>query len=286
MGSQRDRTRRLQALSLGLTVVLGAALIGITYFSVTTLPYLSTSPATDPHFGSLNACLLQSVPSRLGFAVSDDGKRAAAWSAERLVECAGEPATPTSFDYSNITFATYDRTGALWLALSAVDGGAGQLLRHEKERFVERGAFSPSALVGTSHGVVALEPSGQLIAVSTDGTVSATRLLPLARKVEMATSHDGEMVALWGGGRFAVVNASTLESTPAEVACPVRRAWWRAQVPLLIVDCLDITVEVNALNSESALLEPRRRTDSTLLGAASVYVQPCDMLPCSAEAPR
>ena len=284
---RRNPNKRLQSLTtLAVTVALAVALGGITYLSVTSLPYLATSPTTDPAFGALNACLLGAVPERLGFAVSRDATRVAAWSPRQLVECAGTPPVPITFPRTGITQATWDGTGTLWIASGGVDGGPSSLLRLEGDQFVERGAFSPAALVGTAKGVVALEPSGQLIALSAAGEVSATRALPSSRNVQLQVSSDGALVALFGGGRFAVVDAVTLQSTPAEAPCPVEHVWWRAGVPLLVVECVDLALEINALNSESALAPPRRRIPSTLVGPTGVYVQSCDMLPCSVEAPR
>ena len=85
---------------------------------------------------------------------------------------------------------------------------------------------------------------------------------------------------------MTVVNAVTLESTPAEVACSVSRMWWRPEPPLFLADCLDISVEVHAITSQSALMDARRRVPSMLTGPGGVYVQACDGLPCSVEAPR
>lgn len=283
---RRNPNKRLQSLTLAVTVVLAVALGGILYLSVTSLPYLATTPTTDPAFGALNACLLNSVPERLGFAVSRDGASVAAWSARQLVVCAGTPPSAVSFPRTGLTQATWDGLGALWIASSNADGGPNSLLRLEQGQFVEKGAFSPAALVGTAQGVVGLEPSGQLIALAASGAVSATRALPDSRRVQLQTSADGAYVALFGGGRFAVVDAVSLKSTPAEAPCPVEHVWWRPGSPLLVVDCVDLALEINALNSESALLSPRRRIPSTLVGPGGPYVQSCDVLPCSTEAPR
>ena len=283
---RRNPNKRLQSITLVVTIGLAVALAGISYLSVTSLPYLALSPTTDPAFGALNACLLSAVPERLGFAVSRDALSVAAWSPRQLVVCAGTPPTPTSFPRTGLTQATWDGLGALWVASAGIDGGPSSLLRLEAGQLVERGVFSPAALVGTSHGVVALEPSGQLIAVLANGEVSATRALPSSRNVQLQTSSDGALVALWGGGRFAVVDARTLQSTPAEAPCPVKSVWWRAGSPLLVVECVDLSLEINALNSESALVEPRRRIPSTLVGPGGLYVQSCDVLPCTTEAPR
>jgi hypothetical protein len=283
---RRRANKRLQALTLVVTVGLAVALAGITYLSITSLPYLASSPTTDPVFGAQNACLLSAVPERLGFAVSRDGSSVAAWSAKQLVVCAGSPPTPTVFPRTGITQATWDGEGSLWIASGEADGGPNSLLRLEHGVFVERGHFSPAALVGTAHGVVGLEPTGQLISLSGAGEVSATRALPNSRGVQLQVSGDGSLVALYGGGKFAVVNAATLASTPAEVPCPVRNVWWRVGAPFLVVECLDIVLEVNALDSTSSLLDPRARTPASLVGAGGTYVTSCDVLPCSVSAPR
>lgn len=284
MATGHIRARRLQTLTLVLTGVLAASLVGIVYLSVTSIPFIAVSPATDANFGTLNSCMLHALSERLGTAVSPDGTKLSAWSSAQLVECIGAEATP--FPYSNVSLGAYDFSGALWVAVTSKDGGSELLLRREQQRFVEHGAVSPIAMVGTAWGLLAVDASGQVISVSSSGEVSATRQLPLTRHVQLAASADGQWVALWSGGRFAVVNAHTLESTPAEVACPVRQVWWRTSGPLMVVDCIDITLEVNALTSESALLEPRQRVPSTLLGVAGIYMEPCDVLACSAEPPR
>lgn len=283
---RRNPNKRLQSLTLAVTVVLAVALGGIIYLSVTSLPYLATSPTTDPVFGANNACLLNAVPERLGFAVSRDATSVAAWSANQLVICAGTPPVATRFPNTGITQATWDGRGGLWVATSHPDGGASSLLRLEGGQWVEKGAFVPAQLVGTAQGVVGLASSGELIALSSTGEVSATRALPESRRVQLQTSSDGAYVALFGGGRFAVVDAVSLKSTPAEAPCPVEHVWWRPGTPLLVVECVDLALEINALNSESALAAPRRRIPATLVGPGGVYVQSCDVLPCSVEPPR
>lgn len=281
-----QRARRLQALTLALTVALAVGLGGILYLSVTSIPYLATSPSTDPVFGALNTCLLGAVPERLGFAVSRDLTRATAWSSSRLVECAGTPPTPTVHPLGGVTLGTYDGTGALWVASASLDGGPRGLLRLEHGQLVERGALAPTAMAGTASGVVAVDGDGRLVSLDGSGAVSATRELPMQRGVHLVVNAEGTLVAVHGGGRFAVVDATTLASTPAEVPCAVAWVWWRPAVPLVLVECVDLAVEVNVLDSQSALMDPRRRTRSELSGPKGVYVTSCDVLPCSTEAPR
>lgn len=284
MSDRRERGRRLQAVTLALTVVLGVALVGIVYFAVTSLPYLATSPSTDATFGPLNACLLQALPERVGFAVNRDDTRVAAWSTSAVVVCAGSPPAPRRFELPGVTLGTWDFSGGLWLARAPLDGGAASLQHLEDDHFVERGQLAPTAMEGTAHGVLLLDAQGQVLAVGPDGSVLASRQIPLERRVTLVSNATGSLVALFGGGRFAVINTATLASTPAEAPCPVEYVWWRPEEVLLVAQCLDLVVEINALDSRSALLEPRQRTKSVLSGP--VYVERCDMLPCTAEAPR
>ncbi|PZR05363.1 MAG: hypothetical protein DI536_32330 [Archangium gephyra] len=283
---RRSPGSRLQAFTLALSIALAAVLGAIVYLAVTSLPYLATSPATDPVFGALNSCLLSAVPERVGFAVSRDNARASAFSHSRLVECAGTPPVATTWERAGLTHAAYDDEGALWVSTSSDDAGEAALLRLEGGTLVERGPLRATAVVGVRGGVVALAADGSLVSIAGDGSVRARRELPSARNVNLAANADGALVALWGGGKLTVVNAGTLESTPAEVACSVSRVWWRPEAPLFLADCLDISVEVHALTSHSALVDARRRVPSTLTGPGGVYVQACDGLPCSVEAPR
>lgn len=283
---RRSPGARLQAFTLALSIALAAVLGAIVYLAVTSLPYLATSPTTDPVFGALNTCLLSAVPERVGFAVSRDNARAAAFSHNRLVECAGSPPVATAWERAGLTHAAYDTDGALWVSTSSDDAGEAALLRLEGGALSERGPLSASALVGVFGGVVALAADGALVSLAGDGTVRARRELPSSRNVQLAANADGALVALWGGGRLTVVNAVTLESTAAEVACAVSRVWWRPEPPLFLAECVDIALEVHALTSQSALMAARRRVPATLSGPDGVYVQACDVLPCSAEAPR
>ncbi len=279
MTSRASRNARAQQVTTALSVVLAASLGVIVYFAVTSLPYLATSPSTDATFGALNACVLNALPERVGFAVSRDGTKVAAFSPARLVECAGEPPAASVHELPGVTLAAYDGAGMLWAATRQ------QLLRLQGNTFVEQGALALSSLVGAAYGVVALGEDGQLVSVKADGTVQ-TRALPDARGVRLAANADGALVALWGGGRFSVVNSVTLESTRAEVACPVREVWWRPEPALLVAACDELAFEVHALTSEQVLLPARSRAAATLLGPGGSYVTPCDVLPCTAEPPR
>ncbi len=271
---------RAQQVTLALSVVLAVSLGVIIYFAVTSLPYLAVSPSTDPRFGALNSCLLPAVPERVGFAVSRDATRVAAFSTSKLVECAGSPPVATTHERAGVTLAAYDGAGALWVATREA------LFRLENGAWEEKGRFASSAMVGAAFGVVVLHDDGTLASLKTDGSVSATQQLPSARGVKLSVNADGALVAVWGGGKLGVINSVTLEPTRAEVACSVREMWWRREPQLFVAECFDVTFEVNAFTSESALLQARQRTPSTLVGASGDYVVACDVLPCSIEAPR
>jgi hypothetical protein len=280
------RARRFQAWSLALTAVLAVLVGGVIWLVATSVPYLASSPTTDPHFGALNACLLSAVPERLGFAVSPDLTRVAAWSSTTLVECGGEPITATTHSVGSVTRATYDNDGALWVTSIGSPNGTSTLMILTEGKWVDRGPSRLSELVGTAHGVLALEADGLLLSLTNTGEVSASRSLAMLRGVKMASNSTGQWVAIWGGGHLAVVNARSLESLPAEVPCAATHVWWRPNEPVLVVECVDLTLEVNVLDSNTTLLDPRKRVRSFLAGKAGVYVQPCDVLPCSADAPR
>lgn len=271
---------RAQQVTLAVSVVLAVSLGVIIYFAVTSLPYLAVSPSTDPRFGALNSCLLPAAPERVGFAVARDASKAAAFSTSKLVECTGSPPVAATYELPGVTLAAYDGAGVLWAATREA------LFKLEHGAWVEHGRFPTSALVGVAFGVVVLHDDGTLASLRSDGSVSATRQLPAARGVRLAANADGALVAVWGGGKLSVVNSVTLEPTRAEVACAVREVWWRPEAPLFVAECFDMTFEVNAFTSESALLQARRRAPSTLVGATGEYVTACDVLPCSVEAPR
>lgn len=282
MTSSRRPSQRA-ARPLALTVVLAVALSAIIYLAVTSLPYLAVSPTTDPAFGALNACLLEAVPERLGFAVSADGLRAAAWSSSRVAECSGSPPVPRVFEQQGVTLGAYDFHGDLWLAGPHEAGPA--LFHLEAGALITRGHLDAAALVGTARGVAVLDTSGQLSSLDAEGAVLATRGLPVRRDVTLATNADGTLIALLGGDRFAVVDAASLEPTRVEPPCPVTRLWWLRSPTRLVVECPELAVELDAVSGEGSTADARRRVTATLLGAAGLYVQPCDQLPCSAEPP-
>jgi hypothetical protein len=270
------RRRRPQVtLASLLTVGLAVALGFIIYLSVTSLPYLAVSPTTDPVFGALNACVLEGLKERTGFAPSRDATRLAAWSPTALVVCGPDETSP-------------GRT----LALPGITAGASRprlLVLRGGDEPADLGELPVQALAGTREGVVVLEPTGLLAALTQKGEMVGTHQLPPGdvRAATLASSADGDRVAVAvGGGVFALT--SRLALTRAESPCSVESLWWLAEGHQVLVSCagesaLALTLEVDTGQTEAA--PARLRVRSTLVGPAGVWFQPCDVLPCSAEPP-
>jgi hypothetical protein len=148
--------------------------------------------------------------------------------------------------------------------------------------------ISAQALAGTGDGVVVLEPSGQLVSLSDTGGVRGSWQLPTndVRGSLLSSSGDGQRVAvIVGGGLFAF--SAELRVLRAQAPCEVRGAWWLSGSHALILECagqLALRLDVDSGRSETA---PRReRVPSTLAGPEPVWVQSCDVLPCTASPPE
>lgn len=275
-------------LSVALAVVLGA----IVYFAVTSLPFLAVSPTSDPTFGRINECLLAAVPSRVGFAVSRDARRALAWSADLAVECVdGEPAaTKTAWVVAGVVDAAYDGEQRLWLAVRSEDSTKLQIMERPGWRTV--GTVAPQHLVGTAQGVVVLEPGGRLVSVHADGAVGGLVDLPPMTDVQLTASADGERVALVVGGGMHVFEAANLRKVRSEAPCDLEYLWWRRDEAdggparhRALLSCgpeasWGLAVDVDS-NAQEKAAPPRER--AVLAGPGGPYVRRCDMLPCTAE---
>lgn len=274
-----------------LTVGLAVALGFIIYLSVTSLPYLAVSPTTDPVFGALNACVLEGLKERTGFAPSRDATRLAAWSPTALVVCGPDETSPgRTLALPGITAGAWDVQGGLWVAQQAADTSRPRLLvLRGGDEPADLGELPVQALAGTREGVVVLEPTGLLAALTQKGEMVGTHQLPPGdvRAATLASSADGDRVAVAvGGGVFALT--SRLALTRAESPCSVESLWWLAEGHQVLVSCagesaLALTLEVDTGQTEAA--PARLRVRSTLVGPAGVWFQPCDVLPCSAEPP-
>lgn len=284
----RPRRRpQLNLLTLALSVALAATIGAIIYLAVTSLPFLATSPTSDPTFGALNQCLLDNASQRVGFAVGRDARRAAVWTTDQVVACRADEA-PSTWRLPGATVGAWDAKQHLWVAARGADaGGSGLFLLADGEP-QPVGDLSPQALVGTADGVVALEPSGRLVAVSADGRVTGARDLPSASGAALSSSGDGERVAVRVGGGLFALDATTLEVLRAEAPCEVEHLWWLKGGHRVLVTCgpdgsWALELDVDTGHSETA--PARQRVEAVLVGPDGPWVQACDVLPCTAEEP-
>ena len=275
-------------LSVALAVVLGTLI----YFAVTSLPFLAVSPTSDPTFGRINECLLAAVPSRVGFAVSRDARRALAWSSDLAVECVdGEPAAAkTVWKVGGVVDAAYDGEQRLWLAVHAEDSTNLQIMEPGGPRPI--GKVAPQHLVGTAVGVVVLEPGGRLVSVHADGAVGGLVDLQPMENVQLTASADGARVALVVGGGMYVFEAASLAKLRGEAPCDLEYLWWlrdeadtgptrhHAQLACGPEASWGLTIDVDS-NAQEKATPPRER--AVLAGPRGPYVRRCDMLPCTAE---
>lgn len=272
------------------TVGLAGALALIVYLAVTSLPYLALSPASDPTFGALNGCVLSVLRERTGFAVSRDGARLAAWAPDRLVECGpGDERPRRTWPKAGITAGAYDAAGGLWLAQRASDADSPRLWHAGVAGAPALVAtLEVQALAGTVRGVAVLEPSAQLTVLSEDGAVEGSVRLPSSdvRGAVLSSSGDGERVTVVVGGGVYVFSARA-ELLRAEAPCTIDFLWWldghRALLACRPVGALWLTIELDSGRAETA--EARPRVPSVRAGPGALWVQPCDVLPCTAPAP-
>ncbi len=283
---------------LAASLLTAGALGLVVYATSTSLPYLASSPTTDPSFGRLNACLTAALPSeRLGFAVSPDARRAAAFGRGKLVLCEeqdGHPASRT-LDLFGVRDAAFDFHGALWLATEPTgpdaSGGHGAALWWVAQgEPVRIGDLSPIALAGHADGVVALEQTGRLVSLASPSEVTGHALLPSppTEEVHLSTDASGTRVALVAGKGVFAYRAKDLLPLRAEGPCEAEYLWWSTEPAKAVVSCAPgaswaLTLDVASGEREAA--PARARIRSTLAPKARLYVQACEHLPCSAPAP-
>ncbi|MEW6434807.1 MAG: hypothetical protein AB1730_25180 [Myxococcota bacterium] len=284
----RPRRRpQLNLLTLALSVALAATIGAIIYLAITSLPFLATSPTSDPTFGALNQCLLENAPQRVGYAVGRDARRAAVWTTDTVVACR-EDGAPSTWRLPGATVAAWDVKGHLWVAARGADAGASGLFRLDGEEVHPVGDLAPQALTGTAEGVVALEPSGHLVAIAADGRVTATRDIPSASGASLSSSGDGRRVAVRVGGGLFALDATTLELLRAEAPCQVEHLWWRRGGHRVLLSCgpdASWALELDVDTGQSETAPARERVEAVLAGDDGPYVQACDVLPCTAEEP-
>ncbi len=283
----RRRQRRLALSTLVLTLGI-AAVIGVTlHFAVTSLPYLALAPTTDPVFGALNQCLLAAVPQRVGFAVSRDATSAAAWSDTTLARCDTDGGAAITWSAPGLAVGAFGGDERLYVSQASGDGGVTGLFVFEGPAPRLLGDVRPQAVVPVKSGVVALEPPGRLLSLSTH-EVRALRDVGELPTAQLSASADGTLVAVVAGGGLLIVDADTLATVRADAPCRVETLWWLPRGHQALLSCgpnasWALTMDMDTGAQETA--PAQARLPSVLAGSSGVYVRPCDGLPCSTESP-
>jgi hypothetical protein len=272
-------------VSLALTVMLGATV----YFAASSLPFLASSPTSDPVFGALNTCLHHAVPSRTGFTVSRDARQAAAWSTNTVARCAlGSDGTrEKTWTIPGVTVGAFDGTGVLWV-VSQPGGLTSTLLNLTDLDITPHGESGAQGLAGTATGLVLLEQDGRLVALSAAGEGTGLAELPPHRGLRLSVSADGTRVAVTGDGALRIFEATRLTPVRLEAPCEVVSFWWLREGHRALLECgtdgFALVLDVDRGSQDAAA--PRVRPRSTLAGPEGPFVEPCDVLPCSSEDPR
>ncbi|MCA2978865.1 MAG: hypothetical protein INH41_05845 [Myxococcaceae bacterium] len=286
--SRVPRRPRWPWTTLLLSVALAGTLGATVYFTVSSLPFLASSPSADPTFGALNACLHAAVPARSGFAAGRDARRALAWSTSVVVRCRaeGDAVASDRWELAGVTVGAFDDSGAAWV-VSQPGGLASTLHRLEGSSPDSRGELAALALTGTASGVVALEPSGRLVAVDASGAVGGVAEVPVAGPLALSTSADGRRVAVTGDGAVRIYEAATLAPVRREAPCDVDGFWWLKTAGQALVTCrpdgLALVVSVDSGAQDTA--PQATRTRSVLAGPGGPWVEACDLLPCTSRPP-
>lgn len=259
---------------------MAAALGLLVAIATTSLPYLVSSPTTDPHFGALNHCLTAALPGpRLGWAVAPDGSRAATFGARAVALCRPQ-ASASVFPAPGATAITFDGQGQLWVATQE------RLLREEAGQLVTVGDFAPIALAGHAAGVIALDSAGQLLSISPEGQVLGQARLPALGA--LSVGPEGVLAAVVVEGGVVAYEARSLTPLWAEAPCQVEGLWWLDAPERVLLACGPGHERALRVDLRTGLREeaPRRyRTPARRLSGRPLYVHGCDGLPCTAPAP-
>ncbi len=274
------QARALGPRSWALSLIIAAALGLLIAVATTSLPYLVSSPTTDPHFGALNHCLTGALHGpRLGWAVAPDASRAATFGARAVALCRKE-GPPVVFSAPGVTAITFDGEGRLWVA------SGGRLLRQEAEQLIPVGDFAPTALAGHAAGVVALDAEGQLLSISPQGEVLGQAKLPATGA--LSVGPESRLAAVVVGGGVVAYEARTLTLLRAEAPCQVEGLWWLDTPDRVLLACGPGREDALMLDLGTGELSdaPRRfRPPARRLPGLALYVQGCDGLPCTAPPP-
>jgi hypothetical protein len=264
-----------------LTIVIAAALGLLLYVATTSLPYLISSPTTDPNFGALNHCLAQTLPgARLGWAVSPDASRAAVYGPQAVAIC-GREGAPARLEVAGALAAAFDGDNRLWVS------AGGRLLREDGAALKPMGDFSPVSLAGHAAGVLALDDSGHLLSVAPDGALLGQVTVPGSGGT-LSVGAGGALAAVLAEGVLRVYDARTLAPLRAEPPCAVETLWWLDTPERLLVGCAPGGSPAFTLDLGTGAHEPapvRPGTPARRLPGRSVYVHGCDGFPCTAPPP-
>jgi hypothetical protein len=264
-----------------LTIVIAAALGLLVYVATTSLPYLISSPTTDPNFGALNHCLSQALPGpRLGWAVSPDASRAAVYGPQAVAVC-GRGGASARLVVAGALAAAFDGDNRLWVS------AGGRLLREDGGGLKPVGDFSPVSLAGHSAGMLALDEAGHLISVAPDGALLGQVTVPGAGGT-LSVGAGGTLAAVLAEGALRVYDARTLEPLGAEPPCAVAQLWWLDAPERVRVGCFPEGGPAFTLDLKTGAREPapaRPGTPARRLSGLPVYVQGCDGFPCTAPPP-
>ncbi len=272
--------RALGQRSWALSLIIAAALGLLIAVVTTSLPYLVSSPTTDPAFGALNHCLTAALKGpRLGWAVAPDASRAATFGARAVALCRGD-GPPSVLPAPGATAITFDGEGRLWVATHE------RLLREEAGKLVPLGDFAPVALAGHAAGVIAQDTQGQLLSISPQGEVLGQARLPTAGA--LSVGPGGLVAAVLVDGGVVAYEARTLAPLRAEAPCQVEGLWWLDSPERVLLACgpgqaLALTLDLRT--GEQAEAPRRFRTPARRLPGRPLYVHGCEGLPCSAPAP-
>ncbi|WP_308471959.1 hypothetical protein [Myxococcus landrumensis] len=273
----RARSLRPWPLTFATAVSLGL----LVYIATTSLPYLVSSPTTDPNFGALNHCLARALPeARLGWAVSPDASRAAVFSPHAVAVCG--PGDSTSLRKLAGTLAiAFDSDNHLWLS------AGGRLLRDDGATLSPMGDFAPMALAGTARGMLALDASGHLVSVDSSGTVLAQTLLP-GNAGRLFVGAEGLLAAVLLDGHLGVYDTHTLAPRELDIPCPVESLWWLDSPDQMLIGCTPPGAPSYVLDARTGTrreVPARHLAPARRLSGRPLYVQGCDGFPCTAPPP-
>jgi hypothetical protein len=285
------RRRREAGPALYLLATLGsaAALGMVLYVASTSLPFLATSPTTDPAFGHENQCLMQALaPPRVGYAVSWDGRVVAGYSGASLALCDLDGGARV-YSVRGVQQAAWDAQGTLWLGTAqGLDAGFRLGFLGEDGGLESAGDFAAVALAGHGTGAVAVDEAGKVVSLTRDGEVLGWAQLPSrpVGPVQLSANADGSLAAAVLSGGLVAFRTADLSRVRAEAPCQVEFLWWMPRGDDAVVSCgPGFTLSLNVSSGEREAAARRERTRSALVPGRGLYAQSCEQLPCTAPPP-